>query len=48
VTPEEQALRDLWMAELWKPCHELPRHVRALDRARAAARNDVLAERRSS
>jgi hypothetical protein len=39
VTPEERALRDAYLAELWPTCREVPRDMRAgwaaLERDRA-------------
>lgn len=32
MTPEERALRNMWMQELWKPCREVDREQRAEQR----------------
>jgi len=40
VTPEQEALRDAWLAEMWAPCPEW-RQTRD-ERADAHARNAIL------
>ena len=32
MTPEERALRDAWMREMWAPVHEVSREERAVER----------------
>lgn len=32
MTPEQRALRDAYLSELWPVCRELPRHERAAKR----------------
>jgi len=44
VSGEQEALRDMWLAELWKPCPEW--HQTKDERQDAHARNDALAESR--
>ena len=38
MTPEEKALRDAFLAELWPTCRELSRDEREMDRLLAEAR----------
>lgn len=33
MNPDERRLRDVWLAELWPVCREVPRDVRAGQRA---------------
>ena len=33
MTPEERALRDAWLAEMWPTCRELSREEREVERA---------------
>lgn len=40
MTPEEKALRDLWMSEMWKPVHEW--HQTVDERIDAEVRNAAL------
>lgn len=36
--------RDLFLAEMWRPCREVPRWQRELDRAAHAERNPLLTD----
>jgi hypothetical protein len=42
VTPEQEILRDAFLAELWRPCREW--HTTRHEKAEAADRNVQLAE----
>ena len=43
MTPEQEAFRDLWMSECWKPVPEW--HQTKDERLDAQARNGLLSER---
>ncbi len=44
MTPDQRALRDAFLAELWPVCLEVPRDVRAGWAAVAERRDEQLAE----
>ncbi len=48
VTPDQELLRDAFLAELWPVCPEVPRDVRAGWAAVAEARDEQLAEWRGN
>lgn len=42
MTPEERALRDAFLAELWKPCPELSRRERLEKREEDAVKQALI------
>lgn len=44
MTPEERALRDMWVAEMWRTCPEVPREHRAEQRKQDRATQRELEE----
>ncbi len=44
MTDGQRALAAAWLAEMWAPCREVPRDVRAGERAVAEVRDDQLSE----